>query len=102
MEDLAVVFHIRVVPVNPVLAGEVVHDVLSDQRCVVRQFQPTCLVLIQTFFRLDFPGNSYIDLTVANLELWERPPRLRRLRKSPNDGEETDEEYNQARSTNHR
>lgn len=45
VENLTIVLHVGVVSVNSVLTGEVVNDILPDQRGVVRQFQAPGLVL---------------------------------------------------------
>lgn len=38
VENLTVILHVGVISVDPVVAGEIVHDILSNERRVVRQF----------------------------------------------------------------
>lgn len=45
VENLAIVIHIGVISVNSVLTGEVVHDIVPNQRRIVRKFQAASLVL---------------------------------------------------------
>lgn len=45
VENLTIVLHVGVVSVNSVLTGEIVNDILPDQRGVVGKFQAPGLVL---------------------------------------------------------
>lgn len=45
VENLTIVLHVGVVSVNSVLTGEIVNDILPDQRGVVGKFQTPGLVL---------------------------------------------------------
>lgn len=45
VENLAIVIHIGVISINSVLTGEVVHDIVPDQRRIVRKLQAASLVL---------------------------------------------------------
>lgn len=45
VENLTIVLHVGVVSVNSVLTGEIVNDILPDQRGVVGKFQAAGLVL---------------------------------------------------------
>lgn len=100
VENLTIVLHIGVVSVNSVLTGEIVNDILPDQRGVVGKFQAPGLVLKERK-KKSIVSDSLAprkkkrrkerEKGITNLELGDRPPRLGLLRKSPNDGEEEGE-----------
>lgn len=45
VENLTIVIHVGVISINSVLTGEVVHDIVTNQRRIVRKFQAASLVL---------------------------------------------------------
>lgn len=45
VENLTIVIHVGVISINSVLTGEVVHDIVTNQRRIVRKFQASSLVL---------------------------------------------------------
>lgn len=98
VENLTIVLHVGVVSVNSVLTGEIVNDILPDQRGVVGKFQAPGLVLKERKKNRSSPilskkkkRRKEREKGITNLELGDRPPRLGLLRKSPNDGEEEGE-----------